>query len=131
MNRTAFKKKARMKRSAEKGGDETYLTYVRSLPCCAPTIYPCRNPSPQHAHHPRTGVGLALKAPDREAIPLCWLHHKCLHDLRGPFEHFNREMLRAWQRTQADRTRRDYRSVPAALEKRGETSDEGGAETGT
>lgn len=79
---------------------------------------------PQHAHHPRIGTGLALKAQDRQAIPLCWLHHRCLHDLRGPFEHFNRAMLRAWQTEQAEKHQRLYNSVSAVLEGRSEPSDD-------
>lgn len=62
--------------------DPGHLAYVRTLPCCL-----CGDDVSVEAHHPRTvdhpeGVvytGLATKASDQWAVPLCGRHHRELH----------------------------------------------------
>jgi hypothetical protein len=51
---------------------------------------------PVVAHH-RTGAGLALKAPDRETMPLCHEHHMQRHDLRGTFEKCTKAEIKQWE----------------------------------
>jgi DNA recombination protein Rad52 len=56
--------------------DATHLQFVASLPCliCGRT--------PAHAHHIRFAQPRALgtKVSDEWAVPLCFLHHRALHD---------------------------------------------------
>lgn len=79
------------RRTPEQGGDEAYLRWVRTLPCCM-----CGARPPSHAHH-KTGAGMALKAPDRETLPLCRKDHRDLHDGNGRFDGWSREHKREWQ----------------------------------
>lgn len=51
---------------------------------------------PIEAHH-RTGAGLALKAPDDEAMPLCQKHHKERHDGTGVFFRLTKSERRTWE----------------------------------
>lgn len=69
------------------------LAFVRSLPCAS-----CGRHPPSEAHHP-TGAGLALKADDAEAFPLCSRCHRDFHDLRGKFRDWDKAARRLWQRT--------------------------------
>ncbi len=62
-----------------------YLGYVKRLPCAACVILGYVSPESHStavsdAHHPRTGVGAARKAPDADAIPLCPAHHRSSND---------------------------------------------------
>lgn len=95
--------------------DPAYLAFIRGLPCCAPGA--TRAPrylsagdmlmrhlhcdGPVEAHH-RTGSGLALKAPDRESMPLCRLHHRAFHDNRGVFFGWDKPRRKEWQRTMVE-----------------------------
>ena len=72
--------------------DPAYLSWVRTLPCCA-----CGLRGMTQAHH-RTGYAKGKKAPDRETMPLCHPCHRDLHDLRGFFGVMDKAALRAWQR---------------------------------
>jgi hypothetical protein len=83
-------RKAPKKRAAERGGDEEHLAWIRKQPCSG-----CNARGPNDAHHP-TGAGLALKAPDREAVPLCRLCHTQYHDGTGRFEGWSKAEKRAW-----------------------------------
>jgi hypothetical protein len=61
---------------------EQHLAYVRTLPCCL-----CGDDVSVEAHHPRVGSvndgvhapGMAQKASDRWALPLCGRHHRECH----------------------------------------------------
>lgn len=99
MKRSYLKRKKPMsrvaakQRSAEEGGDEAYLAFIRSLPCCA-----CGARAPSHAHHETGGGrGKGQKAPDRRTLPLCFRCHRQFHDLNGRFEGFTAEGKRVWQ----------------------------------
>lgn len=78
--------------------DESYLAWIRALPCCC-------HQHPEHpgrdAHHPRHElgggpIGAGLKADDRRAVPLSRQHHQDLHALSGPFRGWTGDMLRQW-----------------------------------
>lgn len=88
------------------GDDPDYLERVRRMVCCAPGCLT----TPCEAHHPRVGVvGAALRGRDNTAIPLCTEHHRALHDLRGTFEAWDGESLRAWQQDRIEETRETVR----------------------
>ena len=40
---------------------------------------------------------MGLKAPDADAIPLCWLCHQNFHDLSDYFGGWTKDQLRRWQ----------------------------------
>lgn len=51
--------------------DETYLNFIRSLPCII-----CGNPAAESHHQKiRYQGSVALKASDYRAVPLCHAHH--------------------------------------------------------
>ena len=61
--------------------DADYLAFIRGQPCCV-----CQAPAVD-AHHPRIGQindggpGMAQKAADKWALPLCRRHHDELHSM--------------------------------------------------
>lgn len=57
---------------------KAYLELIRSLPCAC-----CGKSAPSSAHHPREGQGMAQKAEDWAAIPLCWECHQGDRGLHG------------------------------------------------
>lgn len=63
----------------EREEDPEHLDWIRSLPCWACLLDDRRQDFSTEAHHPRTGgkdgPGVGQKAPDKDAIPLCWGHH--------------------------------------------------------
>ena len=73
--------------------DPKRLAWIRTLPCVFASDV-CDGPT--EAHH-RTGAGLALKAPDDEAFPLCQLHHKQRHDATGAFLKLTKAERKAWE----------------------------------
>lgn len=82
MARVAMKKKATKPR---KGADPAYLDFVRLQDCAS-----CGHRGPNHAHHKIGDLkGMGLKAPDSEALALCWACHRALHDCRGRFEYMS------------------------------------------
>jgi hypothetical protein len=63
--------------------DAIYLRFIRRQPCCI-----CGNDIEVEAHHPRVpsinggdNPGMAQKASDRWALPLCGRHHREAHVL--------------------------------------------------
>lgn len=93
--RTSSLKRSRMRRRigtrAPELRDEPYLQWIRKQPCCA-----CDKAAPSHAHHV-TGAGLALKAHDRDTMPVCPSCHDDLHRFAGRFEGFSRADRATWQ----------------------------------
>lgn len=71
--------------------DRVHLARVRRLPCCA-----CQATSDIQAHH-MTGSGLALKADDHQAMPLCRECHRQFHDGRGVFASWSKAQRKDWQ----------------------------------
>lgn len=88
-------------REENPGDDPGYLAWLRRQHCAVKT-HPF--PGATHcqgiteAHHP-TGAGMAKKAPDRRAFPLCALHHRPgFHDGHDPtFAGWKRERRNDWQ----------------------------------
>lgn len=93
--------------------DAARLAFLRTLPCAVFThpkdtgiggvgwATEHRCDGSVEAHH-RTGSGLALKAPDDEAFPLCRRHHREFHDASGLFAGWSREERKTWQATMAE-----------------------------
>ena len=71
--------------------DAAHLARIRALPCAR-----CQRPPPSEAHH-RTGAGMALRAHDHDAMPLCASCHRDLHAMTGRFRTWTRHQLRVWQ----------------------------------
>jgi hypothetical protein len=88
--------------------DKAYAAWLRTQPCCAPGPEPCRRPAT--VHHPRHNVGLGLRAPDRDGIPLCLEDHSLngLHQLAGRFKGWTGEQLEAWELKQIKLHRARY-----------------------
>lgn len=103
MARSRMKRRPRRARATD---DPKRLAWMRPLPCCGPG---CRFLGPCDPHH-RTGAGMALKAADDEAMPLCRRCHDELHDGRGVFGLMTRDALRDWQQEQVAH----YRALYAA-----------------
>ncbi len=62
--------------------DPKFLAFIRSQPCLI-----CGGKDQVHAHHTETG-GIGTKGSDHSAVPLCWNHHREVHDKygkRGPW----------------------------------------------
>jgi hypothetical protein len=78
------------------GEDPKYLVLVRELPCLAAELDGPDCGGAIQAHHAGRRPGVALKAHDHSAIPLCSIHHTSFHQLSPPFR-MPRARLRAWQ----------------------------------
>lgn len=99
MRRTAMLRHAKQARPPEEGGDEAYLDFVRSLPCCA-----CGKNAPSHAHHETGGGrGKGQKAPDNRTMPLCFQCHREFHSVSGRFDGFTFDGKRMWQEMEIER----------------------------
>lgn len=91
--------------------DAEHLNRIRSQPCVVCAAIP-----PSHPHHHTRGLdepcpcgashkpkgqaqrrGKGSRAHDHDAIPLCWRHHRQLHELVGFFAGWDGQRLRAWQ----------------------------------
>jgi len=83
--------------------DLTYILWLSRLPCsmCGSISGP--------PHHPRHNVGLALRAHDHRAVPICYRCHEDLHRLSGRFRGWTRDRLRAWLDDLAVTLREQYR----------------------
>jgi hypothetical protein len=109
--KTALKNTGGLKRGGRlpqkrKGGprrgrelDAGHLSFVRSLPCCAPG---CKAKGPRIAHHNTFGRGLGQKSDDSQAMALHDVCHRDFHALAGAFKGWSQAMLRLWQKTQVD-----------------------------
>lgn len=104
--RTAMRRKPTRPKS---GADAAYLERVRGLACCARPLsrhYQCGGAI--EAHHAGARPGVAMKADDATAIPLCARHHRAdWHGAKGAFLGWCKATRRAWSdemiaRTQAD-----------------------------
>ena len=118
--RTSPMRRTRMKRRprrAKPGDDPARLRWLRAQPCAA-----CGRIGPSHAHHPRHGVGLALKAPDSDAIPLCASDprtgrlgcHDALHRRHGLFWGWDSVRVMCWEMAQTARYQERYAAERAA-----------------
>lgn len=115
--RSTFKRKPRRPRDTD---DPVYLAWVRRWPCCVGGML-C---GPARAHHAiemggRRIKGMALKAPDAEALPLCEMHHTQFHLGQGFCKGWDKLRRRAFQQDEIDRLRaiwRDQRELGVTQE---------------
>ncbi|HMA26005.1 MAG TPA: hypothetical protein VKO62_00100 [Solirubrobacterales bacterium] len=82
-------------------GMSSHLDLIRSLPCATlrgdfPNVSTACSGATE-AHH-RKIPGLAVKAPDSEAFPLCLKHHRERHSFTGSFKSWTKAMMRDWER---------------------------------
>ncbi|MES1164180.1 MAG: hypothetical protein ABUR63_00365 [Verrucomicrobiota bacterium] len=93
---------------------------MRTLPCCARFLSPCRGRI--EANHAGVKPGFALKCSDFETLPKCSKHHRQWTEHAGVFEGWTKAFRRAWadeniaytQRLFADSHREAGLPVPAA-----------------
>jgi hypothetical protein len=94
----ARKTRIKAKRATPRRGparEPARLAWIRTL-ACAVSWSDCVYGYAVVAHHAgRHAAG--KKCPDSEAIPLCQGHHDHLHSLTGPFRHWKRDAVRAWE----------------------------------
>jgi len=121
LRRKRYMVKRRPRRLKRAGSDPAYLDFVRSLPCIisrdsfhheATHKYSndCYCQGATHAHHAGRKPGVAMKAPDSTAIPLCQAHHMQWHTGLGVFAGLSKLERFAWSQraiaaTQAARER--------------------------
>jgi hypothetical protein len=103
--RPKYPRKRRPRRLSRAGSDPAYLAWVRTQYCAVGIstwrAYVCEGTI--HAHHAGRRPGVAMKAPDDTAIPLCSKHHRQWHDGTGVFAPFTKLQRFAWsQRAIAD-----------------------------
>jgi hypothetical protein len=77
------------------GEDPAYKQFVEGLHCCAPCAGGCVSRSRAHHHTQRRGIG--TRAHDRDAMPLCLVHHDDFHRGIGPFRDWSLQKRRDWQ----------------------------------
>jgi hypothetical protein len=108
----SWMRKRKPRRLSRPGSDPAYLAWVRTQPCVLDTnhhsvIHPwdgfCACEGRTHAHHAGRKPGVAMKADDSTAIPLCDRHHRQWHDANGVFAGLTKLQRFAWsQRAIAD-----------------------------
>lgn len=91
--------------------DREYLVRVRTLRCCAWPAGGCVGPI--QAHHAGRRPGVAMKAHDHTAIPLCLAHHGQWHAASGPFKNWRRADRERWSDEMIAATLRTLRMKPA------------------
>lgn len=104
LTRSAMKRRP-PRRLARPDADPAYLAWVRTQPCCLRSDA-CEGPI--EAHHAGKNPGVAMKAPDATAVPLCRRHHRQITDHTGVFAKMARAFLRAWQDMWIAATRSRY-----------------------
>ena len=83
------------------GDDVAYAEWLRRRPCAGCSAMGVE------VHH-RTGAGMALRASDRDAMPLCRQCHHDFHAAAGRFRAMGRQERAAWQDEQIARHRQLY-----------------------
>jgi hypothetical protein len=74
------------------GEDHFYIAWLGGKECSSRCG---RRSGPPH--HPRHNVGLAMRAHDHRAVPLCPECHESIHRLTfGFFKGWNRQQVRYW-----------------------------------
>jgi hypothetical protein len=84
------------RRLSRASSDPAYLAWVRTLPCLGDKIAQALCRQPIHAHHAGRRPGIAMKADDSTAIPLCELHHADWHNAGGIFRGLSKFERFAW-----------------------------------
>lgn len=90
--------------------DEGYLAWVRNRPCCR-----CMRNWPSEAHHTGRRPGIALKAHDHSAIPLCRQCHRDWHAAAGQFRDWAKAQRQQWAFRQILFHRRQHRREAARM----------------
>lgn len=93
------------------GQDKAYLARVRLMPCVGARLSSCEGHGVD-PHHAGRRPGIAMKAPDASAIPMCRHHHDRFHDAQYPFKDWGKERRRDWQDEQIARTQRELSAAP-------------------
>lgn len=70
-----------------------HMSKVRALPCLICEALNMRQSTPTEAHHIRTGVPMARKAPDECTVPLCREHHTGRTGIHGDRSAWNMAKL--------------------------------------
>jgi hypothetical protein len=83
--------------------DPVYLANVRGLPCLLAWTKKCLGRI--QAHHAGERPGIAMKAPDDTAVPLCGRHHVEWHNAAGHFSAMDKAGRRLWAESAIDATR--------------------------
>lgn len=86
------------------GEDPEYIRWIKQQPCNQ-----CGAQRGSDPHH-RTGAGLAMRAHDHKAIPLCRYCHNAFHAGSGTFKRLDRQGKRTYQDEAIERCRRVYKS---------------------
>jgi hypothetical protein len=87
------------------GEDLTYVRWLGQGKCCAPG---CSNMSGP-PHHPRHSVGMALRAHDHRAVPLCPPCHVSIHSLTwGTFKGWVKQQVRDFLDDQGEKFRTQF-----------------------
>jgi len=95
MKRSWMKRK-RPRRLSRAGSDPAYLEWVRGQACVLSLDIRAFHAGRIHAHHAGRKPGVAMKAVDDTAIPLCEHHHRCWHDATGLFRGLTKMERFAW-----------------------------------
>lgn len=104
----------RLKRA---GSDPAFLRWVRTQPCAVANgrsvchgVFMCCCEGRIHAHHAGRRPGVAMKAPDDTAIPLCEKHHGSFHAAVGIFYDWTKMERFAWSMRMIAETQSRYRA---------------------
>ena len=94
-HRRSYIRARRPRRLDTAQSNPAFLQWLHGEPCCAADLGPCMGPI--EAHHAGPKPGIALKAPDATAVPICRGHHKAVTERRGSFAGKTREEMRELQ----------------------------------
>lgn len=113
VTRKAIKRTAIARRATrpKPGQDKEYLARVRLMPCVGARLSSCEGHGVD-PHHAGRRPGVAMKAPDASAIPMCRHHHDRFHDAQYPFKDWNKERRREWQDEQIRLTQEELSAGP-------------------
>lgn len=87
--------------------DPEYIRWIKEQPCNQ-----CGRQRGCDAHH-RTGTGMAMRAHDHSAMPLCRECHMEFHAGSGPFKEMKKQARRDYQDEAIQRCRRVYNASKA------------------
>ena len=108
--------------------DSAYLAFLREQACRAPGVP--RHPG-QDAHHLRhTATGASMGAhvkDDRRALSTCRGHHQDIELGQGPWLHWTRAAIKAWENEQASAQRAEYDAYLKTMAQREQFSLQTGA----
>lgn len=109
--RRSWIKRRKPRRLTRAGSDPAYLAWVKTQPCLAQKYATALCRRPIHAHHAGRRPGVAMKADDSTAIPLCELHHADWHNAGGVFRGLTKLQRFAWSMRAIAETQATYRGA--------------------